>query len=113
MPLADILFYIMAFGMGLLMLVHWGCNRAPKRSPHIMPDASQRDKFRFAEWAMLSACGSATFYMWMILDRMRPECAADPVWAIVAHGPWILTMYVVLIAKFGHLTRLWAQEVGQ
>lgn len=89
--------------------VHLWCRDIVKKYPGIMPDNTQRDRYRWAELAMAFTCLAMLFYMWMILDFMVTFCATQPFWGAVAHMPWIMGSAGVLGAKTGHLMRLKAQ----
>ena len=109
MTAADLYFAAMLIVMLPLAVVHLWCRDIVKRFPQIMPDETQRDRYRWAEMAMAFTCLAMLFYMWMILDFMVTFCATTPLLGALAHGPWILGTLAVLVAKIGHLRRLSAQ----
>ena len=79
------------------------------RYANIMPDDTQRNRYRWAELAMAFTCLGMLWYMWLILDYMVSFCATTPTLGLLAHGPWIVGTYAVLLAKTRHLGRLIAQ----
>lgn len=109
MEAAYIYFGLMALAMLPLAWAHWECRGIVKRFPKIMPDETQRDRFRWMELAMAFTCVVTIFYMWMILDFMVTFCATQPREGFMAHMPWIVGAFCVLGAKIGHLMRLRAQ----
>lgn len=111
MTMAHIYFALMLFLMLPLSFVHMWCRDVVKQNPHIMPDNTQRDRYRWSELAMAFTCLAMIFYMWMILDFMVTFCAMYPLFGALAHVPWIVGTACVLGAKTGHLLRLRAQAV--
>lgn len=109
MEAAHIYFGLMTLAMLPLAWVHWECRKIVGEHPRIMPDETQRDRFRWMEIAMAFTCVVTIFYMWMILDFMVTFCATQPRDGFIAHMPWIVGGYAVLVAKAGHLMRLRAQ----
>jgi hypothetical protein len=111
MTAAYVYFGLMLALMLPLTVVHMWCRDLVKKNPHIMPDNTQRDRYRWGEMAMAFTCLTMLFYMWMILDFMVTFCATAPLLGAVAHVPWIVGTAGVLGAKVGHLMRLKAQAV--
>lgn len=109
MTAALIYLLIMVALMLPLAIVHLWCRDLVKKHPYIMPDNTQRDRYRWAELAMAFTCLTMIFYMWMILDFMVTLCATQPILGAIAHVPWILGTACVLGAKIGHGFRLKAQ----
>lgn len=103
---ADIYFVIMASIMLPLAAVHLWCRDLVKKHPSIMPDNTQRDRYRWAELSMAFTCLAMIFYMWMILDFMVTFCATQPLLGALAHVPWVTGTAGILGAKIGHLKRL-------
>lgn len=112
MTTAMIYFMIMTGLMLPLATVHMWCRDVVKKNPHIMPDNTQRDRYRWSELAMAFTCLAMLFYMWVILDYMVTFCATTPWLGALAHVPWILGSAGVLGAKTGHLMRLKAQAAS-
>ena len=96
----------MICGMVPLVVVHLLCREIVARYEAIMPDDKQRNRYRWAELAMAFACVAMLSYMWIILDYMITFCATTPLLGLLAHVPWILGSYAVLLAKLRHLARL-------
>lgn len=111
MEAAHIYFGLMSIAMLPLAWVHWECRKIVGEHPRIMPDGTQRDRFRWMEVAMAFTCITTIFYMWMILDFMVTFCATQPREGFTAHMPWIVGACCVLAAKVGHLMRLKVQSV--
>lgn len=109
MTAAHLYFALMAGLMLPLAGVHLICRDIVKKHSYIMPDNTQRDRYRWAELAMAFTCLAMVFYMWVILDYMVTFCATTPQLGALAHGPWIVGTAGVLGAKTGHLLRLRAQ----
>ena len=109
MTAAHIYFYAMATLMVPLACVHMLCRDVVKKNPQIMPDNTQRDRYRWAELAMAFTCLTMLWYMWVILDYMVTFCATTPALGLMAHVPWIFGTACVLVAKTGHLARLGEQ----
>lgn len=109
MTAAHFYFACMVFIMLPLAVVHLLCRDVVKKHDYIMPDNTQRDRYRWGELAMAFTCLAMLFYMWMILDFMVTFCATQPALGALAHVPWIVGTVCVLGAKTGHLMRLRAQ----
>ncbi|MGC3940450.1 hypothetical protein ACOTTU_21830 [Roseobacter sp. EG26] len=109
MTAAHIYFASMVLGMLPLTVVHLLCREIVARYPGIMPDTKQRNRYRWAELAMAFTCLAMLWYMWVILDYMVTFCATTPTLGLLAHVPWIVGTYAVLLAKTRHLGRLIAQ----
>ena len=109
MTAAHVYLAIMACLMLPLALVHMRCRDLVKQHPYIMPDNTQRDRYRWAELAMAFTCLAMIWYMWRILDFMVTFCATQPLAGAIAHVPWIVGTAGVLGAKIGHLMRLQTQ----
>ena len=107
--MAYVYFYLMLLIMLPLTWVHWECRRVVGKTPDIMPDATERDRYRWAELAMAFTCLAMLFYMNQILPQMVTFCATNPVDGFIAHAPWIFGTCCILIAKTGHLMRLRAK----
>ena len=106
MTSAELYFALMVLAMLPLTFVHFLCWRVVGLHPDIMPDDTQRARYRLSELAMGTACATMLWYMWMVLDYMVTFCATDPVAGMLAHIPWILGTSAVLITKTRHLYRL-------
>ena len=106
MTAAHIYFAAMVLGMLPLFSVHMLCREIVARYPQIMPDTKQRNRYRWAELAMAFTCLAMLWYMWVILDYMVTFCATTPVLGMLAHVPWIVGSFGVLLAKLRHLGRL-------
>lgn len=106
MTAATLYFALMILFMMPLAAVHLICRELVKRYPAIMPDNTQRDRYRWAELAMAFTCLAMIWYMWMILDFMVTFCATQPLLGLLAHMPWIVGTLAVLGAKLGHMSRL-------
>lgn len=109
MTAAHVYFALMTGLMLPLAGVHLYCRDLVKKHSYIMPDNTQRDRYRWAELAMAFTCLTMIFYMWVILDYMVTFCATTPWLGVLAHVPWIVGTTSVLGAKIGHLMRLRAQ----
>ncbi len=106
MTAAHLYFALMVLGMLPLTVVHLLCREIVARHPQIMPDTKQRNRYRWAELAMGFTCLAMLWYMWVILDYMVTFCATTPVLGMLAHVPWIIGTFGVLLAKTRHLGRL-------
>lgn len=106
MAAAHLYFALMICGMGPLVVVHLLCREIVARYADIMPDDTQRNRYRWAELAMAFTCLGMLWYMWLILDYMVSFCATAPVLGALSHMPWIVGTYAVLLAKLRHLGRL-------
>ncbi|WP_227271818.1 hypothetical protein [Roseobacter weihaiensis] len=106
MTAAHIYFALMILAMLPLAVVHMLCREVVARYPAIMPDTRQRNRYRWAELAMGVTCLAMLWYMWVILDYMVTFCATTPVLGMIAHLPWIIGSFAVLVAKTRHLGRL-------
>lgn len=109
MSAAYVYFFFMVLLMTPLAIVHWRCRSVVGNFPKIMPDSTQRDRYRWGELAMAFTCVAMMWYMWLVLDFMVTFCATQPVLGFVTHAPWILGTLCVLAAKNGHLRRLQMQ----
>lgn len=109
MEAAHLYFGLMSLAMLPLAWAHWECRTTVADHPGVMPDETQRDRFRWMELAMAFSCIATIFYMWMILDFMVTFCATSPRDGFIAHMPWIVGVVCILGAKLGHLMRLRAQ----
>lgn len=106
MTAAHIYFALMICSMVPLVVVHLLCREIVARYAAIMPDTKQRNRYRWAELAMAFSCVAMLWYMWIILDYMVTFCATTPFLGALAHMPWIVGTYGVLLAKLRHLGRL-------
>lgn len=112
MTTAALYFILMLVLMLPLTGVHLWCRDLVKKYPYIMPDNTQRDRYRWGELAMAFTCLAMLLYMWMVLDFMVTFCATQPLLGAIAHMPWIVGTAGILAAKIGHLIRLRAQVNG-
>jgi hypothetical protein len=106
MTAAHFYFAFMICGMVPLVVVHFLCRKIVTRYPEVMPDDKQRSWYLWAEAAMAFSCAGMLWYMYAILGYMVTFCATQPLLGAVAHVPWIVGTYAVLLARLRHLGRL-------